>query len=183
MSPLRARCQSSLPNRGGHRRGQFDFALKTEIWASPWREIHQSRWFHWTHWAQLLWVNLHSVPLAQLQRQKFSPTMWPTNFKILEMFTLTTEWFFFILCLILSYYLSTSFKSKLSTKGNSEALLMNLLSHLTNAQCVGYSILNPCKRFTEQVVASCQGLKAAKNVEQLAQCISKQVPNKSFLAI
>lgn len=176
MSPLRARCQSSPPNRGGHRQGQFDFALKTEIWASPWREIHQSRWFHWTHWAQLLWVNLHSVPLAQLQQQKFSPTMWPT--KLLKTWNVHLNNVFFILCLILSYYLSTSFKFKLSTERSSGALLINLLSHLTNAKCVGYSILNPCKRFTKQVVASCQGLKAAKNVEQLAQCISKQVPNK-----
>lgn len=54
MSSLRARCQSSRPNRSGHHRGQFNFALKTETWASRWKVTHRSRWFRWTPWAQLL---------------------------------------------------------------------------------------------------------------------------------
>lgn len=54
LSSLRARCQSSRPNRGGHHRGQFDFALKTETWASRWKVTHRSKWFHWIPWAQLL---------------------------------------------------------------------------------------------------------------------------------
>lgn len=65
MSPLRAHCQSSQPSSGGQPHGQYDFAQKTETWASPWKEIRQSRWFRWTLSAQLLWVNLHSIPLAE----------------------------------------------------------------------------------------------------------------------
>lgn len=42
----RGLCQSSQPSSGGQPHGQYGFAQKTETWASPWKENHQSRWFH-----------------------------------------------------------------------------------------------------------------------------------------